>query len=76
MNRCICEAGVNEWLTWGYLMPPHLSALLKNRLALRVGVNDDAVIHSQRAEITTVLFLGRLVSPSAVKVVLLESHYW
>lgn len=65
MNRCVCEAGVlrvNEWLTWGYLMLLYLSALLKNRLALRAGVNDGVVIHSQRAEITRRLFLDRLVS--------------
>ena len=59
MNRCDCEAGVrrvNEWLTWGYLMLLYLSALLKNRLALRVGVNNDTMIQSQRAEL---LFLCR-----------------
>ena len=42
---------VNEWLTWGYLMLPYLSARLNNRLALRAGVNDGAGIHFQRAEI-------------------------
>lgn len=63
MNRRVCEASVlllllllwpvNEWPTWGYLMLLlYLSALLKNRLALRSGVNDGAMIYSQRAEIT------------------------
>lgn len=66
MNRCVCEAAavplrVNEWLTWGYLMLLYLSAPLNNRLALRAGVNDGAVIHFQRAELTT-LFLRRHVS--------------
>lgn len=42
---------VNEWLTWGYLMLPYLSARLNNRLALRAGVNDGAGIRFQRAEI-------------------------
>lgn len=77
MNRCVCEADVlllrvNEWLTWGYLMPLYLSALLNNRLALRAGVNDGAMIHFQRAELAT-LFLRH---PVSVKVVLLYSHNW
>lgn len=46
---------VNEWLTWGHLMLLYLSALLNNRLALRAGVNDGAVIHRQRAEISRTL---------------------
>ncbi len=73
MNRCVCEADVllllrvNEWLTWGYLMPLYLSALLNNRLALRAGVKDGAMVHFQRAELAT-LFPRRAVS---VKVLLL-----
>lgn len=60
MNRCVRQAAatlqrVNEWLTWGYLMLLYLSALLNNRLALRAGVNDGAMIHRQRAEITRTL---------------------
>ena len=58
MNRRVCEASavllrVNEWLTWGYLMLLYLSALLNNRLAPSAGVNDGAMIHFQRAELTT-----------------------
>lgn len=75
MNRCACEVSVrllrvNEWLTWGYLMLLYLFALLKNSLALRASVNDGAMIHSQRAEITTLL-LSCPVPPSAVRVALI-----
>lgn len=41
---------VNEWLTWGHLMLLYLSALLKNCLALRGSVNDEAMVHFQRAK--------------------------
>lgn len=64
MNRRVRQAAaalqrVNEWLTWGYLMLPYLSALLSNRLALRAGVNDGAMIHHQRAEINRTLHKPR-----------------
>lgn len=59
-NRCVRQAAatlqrVNEWRTWGYLMLLYLSALLNNRLALRAGVNDGAMIHRQRAEMNRTL---------------------
>lgn len=53
----------------GRSAPLYLSALLKNRLALRAGVNDEAKVHSQRPKKKiTALFLISPVSLSAAPI--------